>query len=188
MNDNQIAEIAKLPRGVAVIYQNNWVEAVLCHFDKYAGKRRPYKRVNKNRQSSLPQDIFSSNVFKEEGFKELKKEDVDSVHAWIQNSKYANQIKRTMEKALRGEALSDEERQNIAYYVFEGTTVIGFLRRAVTEEEGIKHADCYIQNITGIDDNTIVEIIRQLIIQKYIAYQGESDIAKRYVEYSEKIR
>ena len=63
-----------------------------------------------------------------------------------------------------------------------------FLRRAVTEEEGIKHADCYIQNITGIDDNTIVEIIRQLIIQKYIAYQGESDIAKRYVEYSEKIR
>ena len=34
MKDNQIDEIAKLPTGVAVVYQNNWEEPVLCKITK----------------------------------------------------------------------------------------------------------------------------------------------------------
>ena len=34
MKDNQIDEIAKLPTGVAVVYQNNWEEPVLCKINK----------------------------------------------------------------------------------------------------------------------------------------------------------
>ena len=34
LNDNQIREISRLPMGVAVVYQNNWVEAVLTQVDK----------------------------------------------------------------------------------------------------------------------------------------------------------
>lgn len=34
LNDNQIREIAKFPMGVAAIYQNNWLEAVLTKIDK----------------------------------------------------------------------------------------------------------------------------------------------------------
>lgn len=34
MNDNQIREISRFSRGVAAVYQNNWVETVLCKIDK----------------------------------------------------------------------------------------------------------------------------------------------------------
>lgn len=34
LNDNQIDELAKLPTGVAAVYQNNWVQPVLCKIDK----------------------------------------------------------------------------------------------------------------------------------------------------------
>lgn len=34
LNDSQIREIARFPMGVAVVYQNNWVEAVLTQIDK----------------------------------------------------------------------------------------------------------------------------------------------------------
>ena len=34
LNDEQIEELAKLETGVAAIYQNNWVEPVLCKVDK----------------------------------------------------------------------------------------------------------------------------------------------------------
>ena len=34
MNDKQIDEIAKLPTGVAVVYQNDWVSPVLCKIDR----------------------------------------------------------------------------------------------------------------------------------------------------------
>ena len=38
MKDNQIDEIAKLPTGVAVVYQNDWEEPVLCKIDEYDGE------------------------------------------------------------------------------------------------------------------------------------------------------
>lgn len=36
LNDDQIAELAKLPRGVAAVYQNEWIQPVLCKFHKYS--------------------------------------------------------------------------------------------------------------------------------------------------------
>ena len=46
LNDDQIAELAKLPRGVAAVYQNEWVQAVLCKVEHFAdsGKRYLYTR------------------------------------------------------------------------------------------------------------------------------------------------
>lgn len=35
LNDEQITEIAKLGKGVAVVYQNDWLEAVLCKVHRY---------------------------------------------------------------------------------------------------------------------------------------------------------
>ena len=37
MKDNQLDEIAKLPTGIAVVYQNNWEEPVLCKIGRYTG-------------------------------------------------------------------------------------------------------------------------------------------------------
>ena len=35
LNDDQIREIARLQRGVAAVYQNEWVEPILCMIDKH---------------------------------------------------------------------------------------------------------------------------------------------------------
>ena len=35
LNDEQIAELSKLGKGIAAVYQNDWLEAVLCKVDKY---------------------------------------------------------------------------------------------------------------------------------------------------------
>lgn len=42
LKDEQLDEIAKLPRGVAVVYQNDWLEPVLCKIKKYPGEGTPY--------------------------------------------------------------------------------------------------------------------------------------------------
>lgn len=46
LKDEQLDEIAKLPKGVAVVYQNNWVEPVLCKIQKYRGTEGEYKYDN----------------------------------------------------------------------------------------------------------------------------------------------
>lgn len=43
LKDEQLDEIAKLPQGVAVVYQNDWVDPVLCKIRKYKGKEERYK-------------------------------------------------------------------------------------------------------------------------------------------------
>jgi len=48
LKDEQIDEIAKLPKGVAVIYQNDWLEAVLCKVDKFDGEEKLYNYTSEN--------------------------------------------------------------------------------------------------------------------------------------------
>lgn len=42
MKDTQLDEIARLPKGVAVVYQNDWIEPVLCKIDKFDGQEKDY--------------------------------------------------------------------------------------------------------------------------------------------------
>lgn len=38
LNDEQIRELARLQRGVAAVYQNEWIEPILCMIDKFTSK------------------------------------------------------------------------------------------------------------------------------------------------------
>ena len=39
LNDDQITELAKLPKGVGAVYQNEWVQPVLCKVKHFKGNR-----------------------------------------------------------------------------------------------------------------------------------------------------
>ncbi|ELO5153564.1 ATP-binding protein, partial [Escherichia coli] len=43
LNDDQLDELARLPKGVALVYQNDWLEPVLCRINKFAGKEETYR-------------------------------------------------------------------------------------------------------------------------------------------------
>ncbi len=48
MKDEQIDEIAKLPTGVAVVYQNDWEEPVLCKIGKFDKEEIPFVWQNQD--------------------------------------------------------------------------------------------------------------------------------------------
>ena len=52
LNDDQIDELSKLKQGVAAVYQNDWVEAVLCQVDHF--EPEPAEDFSKNCGKSLP--------------------------------------------------------------------------------------------------------------------------------------
>lgn len=49
LNDEQIMELAKLPCGVAAIYQNEWIEPVLSKIDKFSDKGKFETNINNNK-------------------------------------------------------------------------------------------------------------------------------------------
>ena len=48
LNDSQIAELAKLPCGVAAVYQNEWIQPVLCKMNRYdvSGSTYSYTKID----------------------------------------------------------------------------------------------------------------------------------------------
>ena len=63
LNDEQIIELAKLPRGVAALYQNEWVEPVLCKVqdfsvDKETKQKKVFKPYSYERPKSEKKEDF----------------------------------------------------------------------------------------------------------------------------------
>ncbi len=52
VRDEQLDEIAKLSKGVAVVYQNDWLEPVLCHISKFSGLETPYEYKNESNDNN----------------------------------------------------------------------------------------------------------------------------------------
>lgn len=50
LKNEQLDEISKLPKGVAVVYQNDWVEPVLCSIQKFRGTEGKYKYTFEERE------------------------------------------------------------------------------------------------------------------------------------------
>ena len=51
LKDCQLEEITKLPKGVAVVYQNDWTESVLCKMDRFEGEEHIYRNPQKTDHS-----------------------------------------------------------------------------------------------------------------------------------------
>jgi hypothetical protein len=56
LRDDQLDEIARLPKGVAIVYQNDWLEPVLCQVKKFSGYEIPYSY-----QAPTPKKLVSAN-------------------------------------------------------------------------------------------------------------------------------
>lgn len=64
LNDEQINEIAKLPCGVAVVYQNDWIEPVLCKVKKYSGTEALYNYHQKTKKINIDEKQYKTELLK----------------------------------------------------------------------------------------------------------------------------
>jgi len=64
LKENQLDEITKLPKGVAAVYQNDWIEPILCKISKFSSKERS-SQENKNYIPEYTEDktkLFLQNL------------------------------------------------------------------------------------------------------------------------------
>lgn len=64
LKDNQIDELAKLNRGIAVVYQNNWLDPVLCQIEKADVEEKAYQYQSSGKQESKRYDDLLSMLMK----------------------------------------------------------------------------------------------------------------------------
>lgn len=183
LNEDQIEELAKLPRGVAAVYQNDWVEAVLCQFEKFHTNYKPVDKIYELPKRNMPTDNYFRKLFGIRDRVELKKEEVDRITKWIEGLPYPENHKNKLLKVLRGENLTEREKKGLAFTLFEGKKVCGILQKSVNPKEGIKAVDNNIKGQYSIKDDTIVTVIRQNILQYISENSGSDFLEKHYFEF-----
>lgn len=178
LNDVQIKELAKLPAFVAVIHQNDWIEAVLCKSEKY-DKERKYA-FNK-KESNISAYHLMLNIY---GISEkiaLSDEEKAEVLDWINRLENGDNTKRILRKGLADESLTEEEKLIVAYNVFGGHRNAKLLRNAENNEVGLSRVRRSIGSVFSLDsDDKLIDTVQQYICIAINREETCADIARRY--------
>lgn len=177
LNDNQILELSRLPKGVAAVYQNDWIEAVLCQFDRYENFQ-PLNYVEKDNRRLF--EHYFKKVFGIKDDYEIKFEDADVIREWIHDLRNSAKTKELLEKVVGGKSLNVSEQAIVAYNVFEGKKVAVLLAEEKTESMGIEKANGRIKTYMGIEDQILIETIRKLIMNVIFQTQKDGELSRRY--------
>lgn len=178
LTDAQKIELAKLPKGVAAIYQNDWVEPVLCQFEEYTKDRfEPVEYSHKDDSKVVSE--FLAKVFDTKDRCESKDEDVDIISDWINTLKVSSRTKSILDAVLQGDSISADEKKIVAYNVFEGKKQAGVLAQAKEKEEGLEIVGKRIQSQIGVNDAILINVIRQNILDVVLANK-DGELARKY--------
>lgn len=108
LNENQISEIPKLITGVAVVYQNNWMQPILCKIEKFTNKsplvyNRDLKEEFLNNKKIIG-DLFKillNNRVTVESRIDLADIDLEKVKNWLNKADIKKDLKDVLERDLQ---------------------------------------------------------------------------------------
>lgn len=110
VTEEQLEELAKLPKGVAVIYQNDWLEPVLCQIHKFdvdeklfvnQEKQDPKIHIKKQFNSDLAELLFSQKFSPEKklNFEKIAKS-IEKSNLPIEFKAYLNDVLTRLENGV----------------------------------------------------------------------------------------
>ena len=174
LTDEQIVELSKLECGVAAIFQNNWLEAVLCKVDEFKDKQ-PYRYENPKAgkaalEAGLPQmNFFFEKLLGKPSAVEIADEEVDKIRTWIDGLGVQENNKMRLHTVLDGtEDLSEDDKGELLYRVVNGDT---FLKSAgmytgteSARETGMRKFDQRIMEMLEVSARLAEEIRKQIFL------------------------
>lgn len=141
LNEDQITELAKLPRGVAAVYQSEWVQPVLCKVGKYPGTQSRYHYTPEEDGRHLDEDsrIVSASL-------------LDYImNRVLSHTENPVELLRLKEPILRSRLDTPIKKSFIEYISSEDTESLPALRRLVYEfldAENVIRASAHCNEIT----------------------------------------
>ena len=123
LNEDQILEIAKIPCGVAAVYQNEWVQPVLCKVDLFDTPEQPYSYdgggvVNSDTASPDIEGTLLDSIMEREIFRKGNKKDLSALKSVIIRSKLDTYVKSDFLEYVESEGEQGVDRLRTLVYDF----------------------------------------------------------------------
>lgn len=141
LSDSQIVELSRLDTGVAAVYQNHWLEPVLCKAAHFTDKRPFSYQPSASETDPLSEQICKYLLSPEDARDGmwLEQEGVDRVKTWIDRQETGRDVKRVLYRALMEHTpLSSPERDHMLYCLVHGKRLIEDARRAAMTVDGFQ--------------------------------------------------
>lgn len=184
LNDDQIAELSRLDTGMAAVYQNRWLEPVLCKVFEFS-QAKPFSYASPTfRPDALSESICEALLQENADGTLLEREGVDKIRAWIDRQRTGQGVKRLLYQTLvERRPLPQKERGYALYCLVQGKHLVEETRRAATSADEFRAiADRQIMESLMVSEPIAQEICR--VILQYAADHIRED-AKQYHELQE---
>ena len=189
LNDDQIIELAKLPKGVAAVYQNEWIQPVLCKVEKvghdsntfqntFVGSAMP-KSFKANNVKSVILDFLITNLMTKG-----KHVDYSSVSELILNSNISSKIKRLLMEVK--DSSGDVNLKSLRELVYELLDANRAIEKSKDEDDIHDWVDTVVHNfqlpIESYPKETINIILALVIEEHQFRDSSYENLFKRFVE------
>lgn len=181
LKDNQIDELAKLPKGVAAVYQNDWVEAVLCQFKEFTDicPMKEVMYVEPQNQKYNAAELLLEKIYMDES-SQFTEDQIECIRKWIESLRFGDYTKRKLRFALMNDSVDDKSKQEIAYNLFDGRRVARILMDAYDNHEGIEGVREHIRKSYNIVDPVLIDRIRNYVFTGLAEQKQSTEIVERY--------
>ena len=163
LNDDQIVELAKLPLGVAAVYQNDWLEPVLCKIDHFEDEQEyTYTAPSKQNVDAIAEMICKYLLSDISKPLELNDEDVDKLNNWISSLHIDTDMKKELQKLIEHGSPYPSLAQSALYCMTKGRDVITSTEQILESTVRQAEADRRIIEMLHISNTTAAEVRRQI--------------------------
>ena len=177
LKPEQIRELAKLPAFVAAVYQNDWVEAVLCKSEKF-DKEKPFSYQPDDTNPYIEE--FFASIYSATDKVEFSEKKKAFLSGWISRLDENDSVKAVLHNALDGQPLTEKQKRNIAFNLFEGKKMALLLNAAPDTLSGLERVNSEIKQQYSFDNNALIEQIQKYVFIAINSISQCSEISKRY--------
>ena len=184
LNDSQIEELSKLHTGVAAVYQNNWVESVLCNINYYGyDKNYVYQKKDeaffkdKNNINNLLEYVAKKRLNEKI---DLNKEDILS---FVNIANIPSNVKFKIIKVINKENTDDRELSDISYDIVNGEDLLTKAKAAYSLENWnniIKSNIFYDES--EISKSYIKEILNLVLMEAVRLNKIDNNLYNNWIE------
>ena len=189
LNEDQILELAKLPCGVAAIYQNEWVQPVLCKINKHNAKDKVFEYQPESEEfldaySKEVSESLLDCIMNKELFRKGNKADIKRLKEMVIKSKLTTEIKRDFVEYLSSDDKSTLETLRVLIFDFLSA------EQAIRSSRHCEDINAWIRSVVdglkpSVKDytNHQIDLVLALILYEQSARNPEyNDIFSRFTE------
>ncbi len=191
LNDDQIVELAKLPCGVAAVYQNEWVQPVLCKVNKYEGNEQPYTYkptpdddIYGEVETTVARESLLDCIMNKEIFRKGNREDIQKLKDMVIQSKLDTKVKCDLVEYIVSEKDNAiESLQKLVYDFLEAGQAIKVSNEINNISEWVHSVvDRLAPSIQEYSRKQIDLVVALILLEQSVRDTSYRDVLNRFTE------